>query len=220
MSKKYYAVVKGKKPGVFETWKECESNVKGFKGAIYKSFFSYEEAKQYLDSNNSSDEIRNDNELKKVIESDTLNGIVSIFVDGSYNKFLQQIGYGILIINSSNKNDWIKINNKLTEKEFNQYKKHLNISGEIIGTLEAIKYCVNHNLNKIKIYYDYEGIEKWANNSWDAKTPISLMYKQSLSELLKSFDMSLMFQKVKAHSDIEYNDIADSLAKQSVGIKS
>ena len=33
---KYYAVKKGRKIGIFSTWEECESMVKGFKGALYK----------------------------------------------------------------------------------------------------------------------------------------------------------------------------------------
>lgn len=33
---KYYAVVKGIKPGVYNSWPECEAQVKGFPGASYK----------------------------------------------------------------------------------------------------------------------------------------------------------------------------------------
>ena len=35
---KYYAVKKGKHPGVYKTWSECQQQVSGFSGAIYKSF--------------------------------------------------------------------------------------------------------------------------------------------------------------------------------------
>ncbi len=37
-SKKYYAVLKGRKTGIFESWSECEEQIKGFGGAVYKSF--------------------------------------------------------------------------------------------------------------------------------------------------------------------------------------
>lgn len=36
--KKYYAVRIGIKPGIYETWEECEAQTKGFSGAQYKSF--------------------------------------------------------------------------------------------------------------------------------------------------------------------------------------
>ena len=38
--KKYYVVWKGKETGVFSTWAECSEQIKGFQGAVYKSFES------------------------------------------------------------------------------------------------------------------------------------------------------------------------------------
>ncbi len=42
--KKYYVVWKGRKPGIFTSWAECETQVKGFTGARFKSFPTKEEA--------------------------------------------------------------------------------------------------------------------------------------------------------------------------------
>jgi ribonuclease HI len=41
---KYYVVWKGRKPGIFTSWAECEKQVKGFGAAEYKSFESLKEA--------------------------------------------------------------------------------------------------------------------------------------------------------------------------------
>lgn len=41
---KFYVVWKGKQPGIFQTWKECQEQIQGVEGAMYKSFFSLEEA--------------------------------------------------------------------------------------------------------------------------------------------------------------------------------
>ena len=41
---KYYVVWKGRKPGIYSTWAECEAQVKGFTGAEYKSFSTREMA--------------------------------------------------------------------------------------------------------------------------------------------------------------------------------
>jgi ribonuclease HI len=41
---KYYVVWKGRKPGIFTSWAECEKQVKGFAAAQYKSFESLREA--------------------------------------------------------------------------------------------------------------------------------------------------------------------------------
>lgn len=41
---KYYVVFKGVKPGVYKTWEECESQVKGFKGAKHQSYNNMRDA--------------------------------------------------------------------------------------------------------------------------------------------------------------------------------
>jgi ribonuclease HI len=48
LAKKYYAVVKGRQTGIFQTWTECKENVHGFEGAQYKSFESFKEAETFL----------------------------------------------------------------------------------------------------------------------------------------------------------------------------
>jgi ribonuclease HI len=45
---KFYVVFKGFKTGIFNTWIECEKQVKGFSGAKYKSFLTFKEAKEAL----------------------------------------------------------------------------------------------------------------------------------------------------------------------------
>lgn len=40
-----YVVFKGRKPGVYETWKDTEDQVKGFSGNHYQDFTSLTEAK-------------------------------------------------------------------------------------------------------------------------------------------------------------------------------
>lgn len=45
---KFYVVWKGRKTGVFDSWTECEAQVKGFVGAQYKSFETRKEAEAAL----------------------------------------------------------------------------------------------------------------------------------------------------------------------------
>ena len=49
--KKYYVVWNGLKIGVFSSWKECESLIRGVEGALYKSFDTEEEANRANSSN-------------------------------------------------------------------------------------------------------------------------------------------------------------------------
>lgn len=48
MAKKIYAVKQGLIPGIYMTWPECEKQVKGYKGAEYKSFTDPKEAEEYV----------------------------------------------------------------------------------------------------------------------------------------------------------------------------
>lgn len=45
-TKKYYVVWKGRQPGIYTSWKECQKKIAGYKGAQYKSFPSFEAAEK------------------------------------------------------------------------------------------------------------------------------------------------------------------------------
>ena len=50
MAKKFYAVKRGRKTGLYTVWAECAAQVKGFQGAVYKGFMTEEEARAWLGS--------------------------------------------------------------------------------------------------------------------------------------------------------------------------
>lgn len=49
--KKFYVVWKGKHSGIFETWDDCKAQIKGYKGAQYKSFSTFAVAKKAFNGN-------------------------------------------------------------------------------------------------------------------------------------------------------------------------
>jgi ribonuclease HI len=49
--RQYYAVVRGRTPGVYRSWEECEREVRGFKGNLYKGFSEEGEAKAFMQQN-------------------------------------------------------------------------------------------------------------------------------------------------------------------------
>lgn len=48
---KFYVVWKGKRPGIYESWKDCKVAISGYSGAEYKSFESFETAKKAFNGN-------------------------------------------------------------------------------------------------------------------------------------------------------------------------
>ena len=83
--------------------------------------------------------------------------------------------------------------------------------------MNAIAYAIDHHYESICIYYDYEGIEKWATGLWKANKEQTQNYVKTINDMKKKID--IYFQKVLAHSGDYYNEVADGLAKKAVGIK-
>lgn len=194
--KKVYAVKKGRKTGLFYTWLECEQQVKGYQGAQYKSFYSLEEAKSFLKD-----------EPKPQLEG---KGIIA-YVDGSYNIKNKEYGYGCILIEGQ------QVIQKFYGKGSHiDYVSMRNVAGEILGSEKAIQYAVDHHYQYICIYYDYEGIEKWATGMWKANKPGTQAYQKFIRENQQY--ITITFTKVLAHSGDYYNEQADKLAKKAVGI--
>lgn len=49
----FYAVARGRVTGVFSTWAECQKQVKGFNGAVFKKFDSRKDADNFVKGNGS-----------------------------------------------------------------------------------------------------------------------------------------------------------------------
>ncbi len=81
--KKYYVVWQGNQPGIYNSWTECQLQIKGYPDAKYKSFLSLEEAEKAFHGNY-NDAISKGEKNKKEIALDQKNIIwESIAVDGA-----------------------------------------------------------------------------------------------------------------------------------------
>ena len=203
MAVKYYAVKKGKIPGIYYSWNECKIQVDGFSGAEYKSFKSEKEAQDYISDN--SRQISLNNPVKN---ANTL--VVEAYVDGSYSSGTNEFSYGMIILQNGEE---LKYAEKYSDKEMASMH---NVAGEIKGAEAAMRYAVENSLEKIIIYHDYEGIAKWCLGEWKANKEGTKAYKEYYDSIKNIVDIS--FVKVMGHSKNKYNDIADELAKQALGI--
>ena len=48
--KRYYVVWSGVEPGIYESWEECEAQIKGVKQALYESFDTLPDARKAYSS--------------------------------------------------------------------------------------------------------------------------------------------------------------------------
>jgi len=64
-TKKFYVVWEGKKPGIYESWKECKAMTDGYAGAKYKSFETFAKAKNAY--NGDYNDFKGSSQKKKVL---------------------------------------------------------------------------------------------------------------------------------------------------------
>jgi ribonuclease HI len=202
MANKVYAVRKGRKTGIFRSWEECKEQVDGFAGAEYKSFKTEGEAQDYLGNTAIADmQKTGTSQGGKVFDAE-------MYVDGSYNKVTKEFSYGMIVLQDGRE---YKFSKKFDDKELAAMH---NVAGEIKGAQAAMQYAVEHSLNHIAIYHDYEGIAKWCLGEWKANKEGTKAYKAYYDSVKTK--VSIQFIKVKGHSNNKYNDIADELAKQAL----
>ena len=135
---------------------------------------------------------------------------VKIYVDGSYNSATKEFSYGMVVLCGDGEE---KYSGKSDDKELVSMR---NVAGEIEGSMCAMRYCLEHQIERLELYYDYEGIEKWCTGAWKANKEGTIAYRDFYRQACKRLEVR--FCKVKGHSGDTYNDLADSLAKQAVGI--
>lgn len=133
---------------------------------------------------------------------------LTAYTDGSYDDKTKKYGYGCIVIDEENNIM------KKTKGSGNDIHSSRNVSGELLAVQTAIKFALTNNYDKIIIYYDYTGIENWANGSWKTNKPVSIDYKQFINKARTK--LQIEFVKVKAHSGDKYNEMVDGLAKEAL----
>ncbi len=197
MAKKFYAVKKGRKPGIYQTWDECKAQTSGFSSAQYKSFQTLDEAKEFMNPSQ--------NEQMEIDENTLI-----AYVDGSYDNSQKEFSYGMVLLFNGEETYYAE---KFENRELASMR---NVAGEIKGSEAAMRYAVQNHFSKLVIYYDYEGIQKWCTGEWKTNKEGTRTYKE-FYEQMKS-KLQVKFIKVKGHSNDKYNDLADMLAKTALGI--
>ena len=228
MAGKFYAVRVGRTPGIYNSWDDCKAQTDGFPNATYKSFKTAAEAAEFMGwsegasknvnpattSKNVNPDVRSDCRTENDINSE--NNYVNIdlenvaYVDGSFNVATGEFSYGVVMFHNGEEHTF---NKAFSDPELATMR---NVAGEIKGAEAAMEYAYKNGMKSLTIYHDYEGISKWPLRLWAANKEGTKAYQQYYDEIKKSVDVK--FVKVKGHSGDKYNDLADKLAKEALGI--
>lgn len=195
MANKFYAVKEGRSKGIYASWEECKKQIDGYSGAKYKSFKSMQEATAYLND---------------AFVNETMPDELTAYVDGSYNSLTKEFSYGVVILNDGKK---ITFNKKMDDVDLASMR---NVAGEIKGSEAAMRYAIENGYKNIAIYHDYEGIARWCLGEWKTNKDGTKAYKAYYDSIKDK--LHVRFVKVKGHSNDKYNDMADMLAKEALGL--
>ncbi|CAL8087381.1 unnamed protein product [Calicophoron daubneyi] len=203
----FYGVRSGRTIGVLTTWSECEKAVKGFAGAQFKKFSTYDEAKDFSEGRS----------LKRKHSSTSSDpDRVVVYTDGACVGPLdsRQAGYGVYWgsghpWNVAERLPGIQTNNR----------------AEIEATIAAVMQAKAGGIKRITIATDSKFTQKcatewgpiWEKNGWkladgrDAKLREPV---QRLLDTIRDSGVDVAWMHVPGHQGVEGNEAADRLANE------
>jgi len=208
--KKYYAVVKGRNPGIYTEWKGqngAQGQIIRFSGAIYKGFETEGEAKEYM-----KQPINEQPEIQETETEGLKDGKIIIYTDGACINNPGPGGYGVVIKNG-----------KKTKELSGGYRMTTNNRMELMACivgLSALKKPLSVILFSDSKYV-VDGItqgwaKRWQSNGWMRTKTEAAVNPDLWEQLLKLCGKhEVRFQWVKGHDGNEGNERCDELASKA-----
>lgn len=223
---RFYAVARGRTIGVFHDWETCTLSIQNYPKAVFKSFKNYNEAVQYLRQHN----VHQDTDLmvrdiertqqqggtKRAAPDDEKSdcgppgkrqhqGEITVYTDGSCLGNGQ--GHDSVVAGAGawfGRDDPRNVSCAVPGKQTNN-------RAEIYAVFKALEQCATQS--RVAVLIDsrtaMQGI---------AKPPSKRKTNQDLLKLVDQMAAKMAavrYVKVKAHSGVEGNEMADALAKQA-----
>ena len=220
--KKYYAVVKGHRPGIFDLWsgeRGAEVQVKGFNGALYKGFASLADAKQWFAAQSGgkkpilnirrTDSSPIDDDERLVIPE---RGQVVIYTDGGCIGNPGPGGYGVVMLFGEKRRE-LSGGYRLTTNNRMELTACIIALRELKSSSSAMLYSDSK--------YVVDGMKKgwakrWKANRWmrnkRERVENSDLWDQLL-QLCEKHDVA--FHWVTGHAGHPENERCDQLSKQA-----
>ncbi len=230
--KKYYAVAKGREPGIYEEWfgaGGAETQIKGFPGAVYKGFLTRDEAtdwlKQFTDERQPKGKKTRGNGHERAQPRARTNapaceppygaaleeGKVIIYTDGGCIRNPGPGGYGAVILYRNKR-----------EELSGGYKRTTNNRMELMACIKGLEHIDEGST--VVLYSDSQyvvnGIQKgwarrWQANDWkrnDTETAENIDLWSQLLDLCEN--RIVQFVWLKGHAGITENERCDRLSSE------
>lgn len=227
--KQCYVVVKGRQPGIYSKWfgvGEAAEQVEGFPEAVYKGFYTYEDAINWLrgfpadtlqqcapdlvarldDGLGSSPELAAT--VSELLRSDT----VVIFADGSVDANTGAGGYAVILKYKGH-----------TRELSGGFCKTTSNRMELIACIEGLRALTRRC--KVVVFSDSQYVvnsiskgwaRKWQAQGWMRNDRERAENYDLWAQLLELCDQhEVEFRWIRGHSDVRENERCDQLAMQA-----
>jgi len=222
---KFYAVKRGRNPGIYKTWDDCKKEVDGFDNPVFKSFGTEKEAKEFIKSKPNSIKIPEENKLKRTREEYERENTISVIDDVKYtivytdgscfdnsNRKKAVAGYGVYF----GKDDPRNISEPLKgEKQTNQLAELWAAK----RALEIVKKDENLEIrtdSKYVLMIFTQWYKSWEKKNWITSSGKEVENQEVIKNILsiiKNRTGLLRWIWVKGHSRSKGNAKADDLAR-------
>ncbi|GIY71529.1 ribonuclease H1 [Caerostris darwini] len=203
--KTFYAVHKGKNPGVYKTWTECEEQIKDF----VKPWF-----KKFCDENEASDFVKYGKVTKKIkIPDPGPDKFVTVFTDGASSCNGQEqaeAGIGVYWGPGNELNTSMRLPGRQT-----------NNRAEIFAAVHALRQAKQLGIKDLRVFTDSKfvingitsWIDKWKENNWTSASGKPVVNKEDFMALDSARQgINVDWCYVKGHNNNPGNVEADKLA--------
>lgn len=210
--RKYYAILSGRKPGIYDSWSAAQEQVTGYTGAKFKGFPTRKEAEAWMKNPTftPSGVRAKGKATPSISDTSPKTGEVTIYTDGGARCNPGPGGYGI-----------VQIYNGQRKEISGGYQLTTNNRMELMACIVALRE-LEHRDKPVTLYSDsgyvVNGIVKgWAKN-WRRKGWIKADKKPAINpdlwaELLDLVeDLNITFKWVKGHAGNPMNERCDELA--------
>lgn len=148
--KKIYAVRKGHKTGLFNTWAECQKATAGYSGAEFRGFTEKEEALAFLNMETTKT-VSGDKSKEAAGVVEVPENMVIAYVDGSFEKSIGRYAFGCVLLTPDGQE--IRESGSGSDPAGVAIR---NVAGEMLGAMNAVKWAQENGYPAVEIRYDYE----------------------------------------------------------------
>lgn len=230
----FYAVKVGRTPGIYTTWKECEEQVHGFKGARYKKFPVARDALVFfglLDTNQHLNLVSLDEKPTTTTPSFTATAATTtIWTDGACKnngKTNAKAGIGIYF---KRKGGEPSVRTALPLNGIKQTNQRAELAAALLGLQSVCDQKESAVTKEIELITDstyvVEGMNSWMmawkRAGWTKELTNMDLWRalEKISDGMKENGFTIHWKWCKGHSGVKGNDEADALANEGCKMQS